>query len=210
VPHGQRESLMQVGGDIPDLLRLPGPGILLPAVGDAPEQGHERGRRRDQHPVTDRIVEQARMLTVGGGQQILGGHEAHGEVDRALDLARVVALGERAHVPGDRLGVGREGLAPLVLAGRRRGALEVVERELGVDDEPAASRQLQHHVGPGSLGRDLELEIPVPIHSRRFQEVLQHELAGPAPLRGVREDRAEALHLSQRVVEPGLDLALGL
>jgi hypothetical protein len=80
----------------------------------------------------------------------------------------------------------------------------------GNDDEPAASRQLQDHVGSGSLGRDLELEVPVPVHSRRFQEVLQHEFAGPAPLRGIREDRAEALHLSQRVVEPGLDLALGL
>src|SRR5580658_184839 len=100
--------------------------------------------------------------------------------------------------------------APLIICFRRDRTLEIIERELGVDDELASSRQSDHDVGTYTVRSDLEVKVPVLIHPGRLKDILQHQFAGPAALASVGENRAEALHLRQCFIKPGLDFTLRL
>jgi hypothetical protein len=76
------------------------------------------------------------------------------------------------------------------LFGRGGGRpLEVLERQLDVDHKATAAWEVQHHVGVGAVGRGhLDRKVPVLGHAGGLQQVLQHELAGPAAVPRVGED----------------------
>jgi hypothetical protein len=106
--------------------------------------------------------------------------------------------------------VGGEGSAPLLFSLRGGRALEVIERELGINDKLAPARQSNHHVRTAAVNGYLQFKVPVPIHSSRLKEVLQYQFARPATLAGIGENPPDALHLHQRFIKPGLDLTLRL
>ena len=99
------------------------------------------------------VVGQGGAGFAGGGQQLLAGHIAHQEVHRVGQLGRVVALGQLGDVGGDRLAMGGQRLAPLLIGGRGPGALEVIQRKFGVDEQAAAAGQGEHHVGASAAGQ---------------------------------------------------------
>jgi hypothetical protein len=115
-------------------------------------------------------------------------------------LRGIVALGQRADVTGERPAVGLEGAAPLGLGRGGGGALEVIERELGVDGQAAPPRQPEQHVRPPALreGR-LQVEVAVLAEAGVREQVLQRDLTGPAAVRGVREDVADPLDVLQNL-----------
>jgi hypothetical protein len=111
-------------------------------------------------------------------------------------------------VPGDGPGVGAEGSAPLLRRPCRGRALELIERELRIDDKLSPPRQSQHHVRTTAVNDDLNLEIPVLIHPGCLKEILQHQFTSPATLARIGENHTEMLYLHQCFVKPGLYLTL--
>jgi hypothetical protein len=206
--HQDPEPLVEFSGDIPDLLSLAGAGVLLPTVCDAPQKGDERGRSRNQDSLPHRVVEQLGTLFAGRRKKVIRRYEAHREIDSVFDLGGVVSLGQRADVPGDRSGVGAEGSAPLLrrLCGGR--ALELIERELRINDKLAPPGQSQHDVRTTAVNDDLNLKVSVLIHPGRLKEILQHQFTGPATLARIGENHTEVLYLHQCFIKPGLYLTL--
>ena len=126
---------------------------------------------------------------------------------RALELPPVLLLGQLVHVGAQLPGVLLEERLALVLVLGLGELQEGVERDLRVDDDLAAARQVHDHVGPEQAvrrrGRLLLVEVAVLGHAGRLHGVAQRHFAPAAPRlrRAQRRDEVPGLLLQLLVAD---------
>ena len=180
------EALVELLAELGDFVGVAGLVLDAPAIGDRLAQAEQRGGRHQQDALFHRLGHQVGRALKRSDQEAVAGHEHRHEVGRLLLLELVpVGLSRQA---GDVLaqagGVAIKRRGAHLLVGRILGFEIGGQRALGVDDELAAARQVDHHVGAqrGLAGQMVLLgEIVLRIETRDIEHVAQRLLA-PAAL----------------------------
>lgn len=85
----RRQPVVHIAADVGDLARIFGNGLLLPAVGDGSQRGHQQRGRGDQHMLLHGLGVQVGLDLKRRVKSRFKRHEHHHQPRRAVKLAPV-------------------------------------------------------------------------------------------------------------------------
>jgi hypothetical protein len=117
---------------------------------------------------------------VGGQRRVqerVAGHEQHHELRRRVERLPIRLVGQLVDVRAQLPGVPGEVLFPCDRVFGLRSVQVCRERDLGVDHDLLAAREVHQQVGADTVLRHPGVEVAVPDHPGQFDHPLQLDLA---------------------------------
>ena len=133
--------LVQVAAELADLPGVLLHRLLLPAVGDGPQQRDQRRRARRDDLALDAELDERRVLLERGAEEHLARQEHDDELGARRDVGEVALGAELREMRAHLTRVIGEQRLPRGLVGRLERSQVGVERHLGVDDDVLAAGQ---------------------------------------------------------------------